>query len=633
MKGAAAAACAGAVFLLVSPARAQVSLSTEVSPRKVEVGERFMVRLRAMSRGDDRASDPQLKLPPGLSASGPNVGSQSQMSIVNGRMTQSVGISATWILSASRPGTYQIGPASVQTADGRRQDRVVSVEVVPPGSLQRDPPPLGGQPLDPWGMLRGFGNQPFPGFPGFSDRDLEPEEPQLPQLPEEYRIERPLDPIAFLRARAVPKKVVVGEQVTLSVYAYAGRGSFEPALSTEPSRDDFLAFNLMDGTRQLQGYQFDLNGQRWITVKVQDFALFPLKSGKLKAGAMSFSFVGRSYSRDPQGLKRESQPVEITVVEPPLAGRPPGYRLGDVGRYSLSAQLEPREVPAGGSVSVVAKLEGTGNLPISLLVPEQNGVRWLEPQLIDQVAPRSGVVQGFRTFTYIVELEQPGEIDLGELTLPFWDPKARAYGVARAALGKVKVTGTAKAPRPGDAAAAGRKLEALLSPPPTLSPAVEAGGSPLTSRAGYWGLLFGLPLAALLGFAISDLAKLTARRFAERRGSLSAALDEALAQLNAAKAGSGPEVAGAAERALFLAVEKATGLKARGVLKAQLPQALQDAGVQPELAERTARWLGRCDELRFAGEAVDLTELSREVRATCRALLAEKPRKPGATGA
>lgn len=625
MRCAPAAALAGAVCLLTSAAQAQVTLSTEVSPRKVEVGDRFMVRLRAMSDGDERASDPQLKLPAGITGSGPSVGSQTQMSIVNGRMSQTVGINATWVLTASQPGTYRIGPASVQTSLGRKQDRVVTVEVVPAGTLQQDPPPLSGQPFDPWGMLRGFGNSPFPGMPGFPNLDEPEPEPQLPQLPDEYRIDQPLDPLAFLRARAVPKKVVVGEQVTLSVYAYAGRGNFEPGLGSEPSRDDFLAFNLQEPTRQLQGYQFDLGGQRWITVKLSEFALFPLKAGKLKAGLMSFAFVGRNYSKDPRGLKRESQPIEITVVEPPLDGRPPGYRVGDVGRYSLSAQVEPREVPAGGSISVVAKLEGTGHVPQALLLPEQKGVRFLEPQVVEQVAPRNDVVQGFRTFTYVVELTQPGELDLGDITLPYWDPKSRSYGVARAALGKVKVTGTAPALPSAAKTEPGRRLSGLVTPPAKLGP-YDAGGGPLTSQRGYWLVLLGLPLATLLGFVLSDLVKLLSRRMSERRGSLAAALDDALRALTAGQT-SPAHAAGAAERALFLAIEKGTGLRARGLLKAELEGALTRAGLPEPLAGQTAALLGRCDELRFAGEAVELPVFVADVRKVCQALATHKARK------
>jgi BatD DUF11 like domain len=617
-----AAGLSAVAVLATGAARAEVSLSTEVRPRQVEVGSRFVLQVRASASGGEQLGTPSLTLPPGITGSGPNVGQQSQISIVNGRMTQTLGFSATWVLTASKPGKYKLGPVKVPTDNGTVTDRAVVVEVVPQGSL---PAPLGGQPgaFDPFGVLRGMGGPGFPGFPGFPDLDEAPAQPQLPELPSEFRIERPLDPIAFLRARAAPKKVVVGEQVTLSVYAYAGRGSFEPGAMGEPSRNDFLAFNLMEDARQLQGYQFDLEGQRWVTARIAQFALFPLKAGKLKAGEMTMAFVGRNYSRDPRGLERTAQPVEIRVTEPPLEGRPPGYKLGDVGTdFQLSVQVEPREVPAGGSISVVAKLKGVGNLPYSLLLPEQNGVRFLEPQLVEQIAPQRGLVQGFRTFTYVVELSEPGERDLGEITLPYWDPQAKGYGVARAALGTVKVTGTAK-PKARDAraddAATTARLKRLVTPPPQLGVTRAAPPEPWAARPGYWALLFGLPLSAVLGFAISDWAKRLKGRLAERSGSLSVALEQALGQLaTAARAGDAAGTASAAERALFVAIEKGTKVKGRGVLKTDLAKTLKDAGAPGDAADEAARLLARCDELRFAGEAEDLQRLADEVRGVCR---------------
>ena len=45
------------------------------------------------------------------------------------------------------------------------------------------------------------------------------------------------------------------------------------------------------------------------------------------------------------------------------------------------------------------------------------------------------MVQGFRTFTYVVELSQPGEQDLGELSLPYWDGDAHAYARIEPVIG------------------------------------------------------------------------------------------------------------------------------------------------------------------------------------------------------
>ena len=607
MNGARAAALASALAVLggAQVASAELNLRTEVSPRKVEIGARFSARLTISSDGRESVSEPELKLPPGVSSFGQQISQGSTVSI-------------TWMLTASRAGKFRIGPASVLSSKGRVSDHAVTVEVVPQGTLGDKQPPLGGQPQDPFSMLRGFGGMGFPSMPGFPGFGEPEQPPELPALPEGYKVERALDPIAFLRATAEPRQVVVGEQVTLSGYAYAGRGDFGAAFFAEPSRDDFLAISMGDddGSPKLP---FDLDGQRWLVSKVASYALFPLKAGKLKIGSMSIGFAGPGYSSSPQGLLRKSRPIELDVVEPPLQGRPPGYHLGDVGRFSLSAQVQPREVPVDGSISIIAKLEGSGNLPFTLLVPEQAGVHFLEPQLVEQIAPRRGVVQGFRTFTYVVELTKPGELDLGELTLPFYDAKARTYGVARAALGRVTVTGSAKpASASGKPTAAGPSLKGLLTPPKSMGPGPSASASYWPSHGGYWWLLVGLPLSTVLGFALSDLAKLLRRRLAERRGSLTSALDDALGQLTqVTRAGDAAGSAGAAERALFLAIEKANGLKGRGILKSQLAPALAGAGVPRDLAEQAAALLARCDELRFTGAAVELLHFGAEVREIC----------------
>ncbi|HEX2876884.1 MAG TPA: BatD family protein, partial [Polyangiaceae bacterium] len=230
MNAARAAAIASACLVLgvTQAAVADVKLRTEVSPRQVEIGAQFSVRLSITSDGRDSVSEPELKVPSGVRIFGTSVQQGSSVSI-------------TWMLMASRAGKFKLGPASVTTSKGRRSDKTVTVEVVPQGTLSPgNTPPLAGQ-QSPFSILRGFGGGNFPGLPGFPGFDQPEAPPELPPLPEGYAVERAQDPIAFLRATAEPRQVVVGEQVTLSAYAYAGRGDFGAAFFTEGTRDDFLA--------------------------------------------------------------------------------------------------------------------------------------------------------------------------------------------------------------------------------------------------------------------------------------------------------------------------------------------------------------------------------------------------------
>src|SRR5258706_15816406 len=109
---------------------------------------------------------------------------------------------------------------------------------------------------------------------------------------------------------------------------------------------------------------------------------------------MRFVFAGSPCWNDPLVLYSCVASLALRVVARLPDGRPVGCRVGEGGGYTVSAQIEPRQIQAGGSVSVVAKLEGTGNLPYKLLTPEQNGVEWLEPTLVDRGGPKKDVVQG-----------------------------------------------------------------------------------------------------------------------------------------------------------------------------------------------------------------------------------------------
>src|SRR5690606_32783915 len=115
-------AAATAAIVAAAPLRAQsgVNLKTTVTGEQVEAGENFELRLSALSdAGTPMPSSPRLSVPAGVTAHGPSVGTNQQVSIVNGRVEQRQGITASWVLSIEKPGTYRIGPASVEVNGAR----------------------------------------------------------------------------------------------------------------------------------------------------------------------------------------------------------------------------------------------------------------------------------------------------------------------------------------------------------------------------------------------------------------------------------------------------------------------------------------------------------------------------------
>lgn len=601
--------------LLLAPAavaQTGATLKTQVSSRHVEAGETFTVTLIAMTdKGQTLPQGPSLPVPPGITVRGPSVAMQQQVTLQGGSFLQRFGISATWTLEAQKPGRYRIGPPSVGIGNQRASGDVVEVQVVPPGSSPR---PRHRDPLDPFG----FGLPGLPGLPLGGD-DQAPAD--LPPFPEELRVAQPEEPVAFLRAVASPARVVVGEQVTLKIYAYGARGPFRETNTSEPSREAFLAHTLLESSYSEPMHRVPIGNETWHAKKVRELALFPIRTGKLTIGAMRMGFDGRGYpsSGAHKGLVRMSAPIAVEVTEPPLQGRPTGYKPGDVGRFALSANVEPREIVAGDAVSVVAKLEGTGNLPLALRTPQKTGVTWLEPTMIEEIEPRGSRIGGWRKLTYVVRVDTPGDVDLGELSLPYWDPEREAYDVAKASLGSVKVKPGASPAKPeqkDDPLAGALPLRKSLGSSPERS-------ARLTDHQLFWLALLLAPLSVVVAGAGRHFGRRLSSKLSAHRQSHGSLADRALGEARAALSKADPgAAASSSERAVILAVQGATGLAARAVLKSELLRELGERGLSAELSTEVVSLLEHCDDVRFTGglEQVGAEELVERAAKLVRAL-------------
>jgi hypothetical protein len=617
----AALAFAAIICALPTSASAQVRLQTEASARQIEVGENVQVQLTALTSSEDEVpSNPKLVAPPSVTVRGPSVSSQTQVSIVNGRMSRSVGITVTWTLSASRPGKFRIGPPSVEVQGKRQQGDVIELEVLAPGTLPRRGDPRRGPGFDPFDFFDPFGRSPFPR--GLLDPNSDDFADDLPPVPPEFQLDRAPDRTAFVRVRTTPEKVVVGQQVTFDIYGYGGRGPYRVGGVTEPSRPDFLAYAIEDSDQS--AVRVPIGDDVFLAQRLRQYALFPLKAGKLTVGPVEVLFGGDRYAtRKP--LTRASEPLEIVVVEPPLAGRPPGYRVGDVGQYTLSATVEPRRIQVGEAVSVVARLEGIGNVPLTLNVPQQHGVEWLEPNVVADVEPKGNVVRGFRSFTYVVKLTEAGSVDLGELALPFYNPTSERYEFARAELGKVEVVPGA-GPKSTDAAEKST-LEGLGKVRDRLEP-LSPEKRYLTDQPWFLWLVFGAPLGVVLTDGGLRLWGLLKRRASAKKDDPRLLAESALNHASRLPRNEATKAPALVERALFLAIEAGTGLRARALLRSDLRQALERAGVPADRATAVVALLDDCEKARFTADASGSSASEWVLRAEplTRALLRQKPR-------
>lgn len=581
----------------------QIQLQTDVDV--VGVGDVVHLVMTVQS-SDDAPSDPQLPAVPGLQLRGQNASpSQTHISINGSRMDR-YGLTVDFALQAQRVGTYRLAP-TVSVAGQRYATTPISVRVVPAGQAPRPAPqqqptsPFGFSPFDPWKNL--FPQQ-------FDQPDMQlPQEPQVNVDPR-LSLDVARGAVYFLHATVDKTSAVVGEAIVFSVYEYldtSATGGLEIDDSDvhDATADDFVKRPMRrdEDDAQLMGFGA-AGGHTWQVKLVRRWALFPLHAGDLTIGPM---VVPVSRPRNIAG-KRTSETITVHVTEPPAAGRPPGYALGDVGHFSLAAQVTPRDVEQGGAVGVHVELSGAGNVPATITPPAREGVEWLAPETHDSLGPMPhDTFGGKRTFDYVVRLLRPGDVDLGEIAVPYWDSDQKRYAVARAALGVVHVKPSATGAAAANAAREQEKLQGLPGLRDTLEGDVPHRPHADDSRLFWIAGIGGWPAALGITVAGSAIARRVRRKWSLRKASPAAELKERVTAAIEACRGSDPR---AVDAAIARAIEAATvahrGVSVRGAVGNQVVDRLERAGVTSDAATLVADLLRRCEEARFSPDAADV---------------------------
>lgn len=580
---------------------AEPLVSTRVSTTRPEVGEPYTVQLSAkVSPGEPLPADPVLKPAKGMSVLGPPTIFRSRFSI-NG--VEQVGIDATWQLVSNAPGKVQIPAPSVQWSGRRFSGQNIEVEVVQAsGKPRRSTNPF----LMPGGPGFGGFGFPFGGIDGF-----EPEE-TLPPLEGSLEMRSAPDPYVFVHAKADKTTAVVGEQVTVTFYIYR-RISVSVEDRHDPPAADFLRYSMLANPGTEPVVRAKAGGQTYDVITADRFALFPVRAGDLHIGSLQFAFTGRPIGRR---ALRSSEDLVIRVVEPPRVGRPAGYSLGDVGRFSISAEVQPRRIPFGETIAVTARVAGNGNFPQALKLPERTGVEWLDPEKRESIAPQGGIIAGYRSFGYVVRIKESGTVNLGKIELPHWDPAFKKYDIASVSLGSVEVLPEKKPDptNPAPASSADANVPSQTQADPfsnmpqlrTTLGAYQPAPTPVFEGASLYVALGAPPFAyALFSAGAAGARRIRLRRAAgavspERLANL--ALDEAT---QARKGGDTKAVCAAIERAMHHAIKAATDLESRGILLDELTDELEEAGLAEDLAQRTKSYFDEISALRYDPDASD----------------------------
>ena len=599
----------GCVLVLLVSARSaradDPEVTASVDSQRVGVGDvvRLTVHIATRQR---QVQNPSPGATPGFSVvGGPSTSTSQQISIANGRMVQQRAVDVSWSLRAEKVGTWSIGPVSVKVGGSTYRAGGLRVTVVPASQAppRAQPDPFGMNPLDP------FGTGPDP-FKGLLD-SLNGQQ----QGHDRYGIDPKLSlddapgTVAFLHATIDRTRAVVGQQVTVSMYIYVDSSTRDPGIYDvhEATAADFVKRPLFEDDNSDRAVSRASVGGRLFNVRLlRKWALFPLKTGTLEVTPMELTLQRTRATGDPL---RKSELLKVEVTEPPTEHRPPGFQQGDVGQFSLTAETTPKDIEEDGAVGVTLTLDGTGNLPSMITPPAQAGLEWLPPEVHEKVGPAPGQPDAFggkRTFVYVLRLHKTGDIKLGTIALPYWDPIANRYSVARADLGLVTV-------RPSATPKAAKEL-----PPDPFATAPDARAQMgLTKSSGshlvethpdlFWLALSASPLGFVLFAGASRTVRTVRARSAERAASPETDLRSKLAVAEAAaRAGDARALSSATARALEAATLAYADVNVRDAVGGEAKERLVAAGVAESLASEIDEVLGECALARFSPEPPEL---------------------------
>lgn len=387
---------------IVSPVCAQQVEFKASAPAVVETGEQFRLSYTVNQSGTD------LQVPDldGFELlMGPGTSQSSYISIINGKTTQNVSFTYTYLLEGVSEGTYQIPPATI-TVDGK-QYRSNELEIQ---------------------VIKGSGN-------GSSSRNGE-ERPVQPDASAAINDEN-----LFVKVDVSRKSLYLGESTMATIKVYSRVDLTNFGRSKFPSFTGFLSEEIPT-PQQIELVRENYNGKLYNVGIISKMLLFPQHVGDLTIEPFELECIvrqrlaggGRSIFddffgnyRDVRAMRR-SKPVTVHVSELPPKGKPADFS-GTVGTVSMSTSLSADTVNANNAVTYKVTFQGTGNLKL-LRAPSVEfplDFESYDPKESKNLRVTENGVTGTVSFEYVVIPRYSGNYKIPAVRFSYFDPGTGSY--------------------------------------------------------------------------------------------------------------------------------------------------------------------------------------------------------------
>ena len=354
---------------------------------------------------------------------GPQKGSSSSVSIINGKRTSSHQSTFTYILIPKSTGTFQL-PAATATLSGNKiSSSPVSVQVVSDGassSSQSSSRNGGGSSKAKQSSSSGE----------ISSDDL------------------------FLRLSLSRSEVVIGEPITATLKIYQRVNVVQFESPKFPTFNGFWSQETYVPT-DIEFKRESLDDKIYNTAVLRSYILIPQQSGTITidpselvcvvsvrtAPSSSNSIFDSFFQDDYRTIrKRVATPALKVKVNPLPAGQPASFG-GGVGNFGISARLTTDKLKTHDAASLVITVSGRGNVAL-LEEPKVNfppDFEVYDTKTTENTDKSNGGISGSKSFEYPFIPRSHGDFTIEPVEYSYYDVNAGKYVTLRTEPLQIKV--------------------------------------------------------------------------------------------------------------------------------------------------------------------------------------------------
>ena len=380
---------------------------TGSAPSHVAVGEQFRLTytVNTQNVSEFRAGD----IPDAFEVLiGPNRSMQSSYQMVNGHTSSSSSITYTYIVVATKNGSFTIPSAHV-VVDGKSiASNAVKINVSGTARSQSGGGSSQRQRDDEGAEMRDAGSR-------ISGSDL------------------------FIKVSANKKRVYEQEPILLTYKVY----TLVSLTQLEGKMPDLKGFHTQEvDLPQQKSFKVEtVNGRPYRTVTWSQYVMFPQITGKLQIPSITFNGIVVQQNRniDPfeaffnggsgyVEVKKQIQAPGIEIQVDPLPQRPSNFS-GGVGRFNISAQLNKTETKANDPITMRVIVSGTGNLKL-IKQPQVDFPKDFDKydaKITDKTKLTANGLEGSMIYDILAVPRHQGKYEIPPIEFTFFDTSTNKY--------------------------------------------------------------------------------------------------------------------------------------------------------------------------------------------------------------